>query len=137
MPTKLLQDLWILTNTGVVLYHRVFDSTLSDQLFGGLMSALNTFAENLVEGGLSSFELSNKRFNLLKKQGLFFVSNSSKKHKEKKVIPALETVAEKFITTFDTDFFKTWDMDVSVFAKFEEEILDQLEDPIKKFWNGF
>ena len=134
---KVIQDLWVLTQTGVVIYHRAFNNTLNEQLFGGLMSALNTFAENLVEGGLSSFELSNKRFNLLKKQDLFFVSNSAKKHKEKKVIPELEKVAEKFTERYSPEFFESWDNDVSVFEKFEEQIEDQLEDPIKKFWNGF
>ena len=134
---KVIQDLWVLTHTGVVIYHRTFNTTLNEQLFGGLMSALNTFAENLVEGGLSSFELSNKRFNLLKMHELFFVSNSAKKHKEKKVIPELEKVATKFTAKYTQDFFDTWDNDVSVFEKFEEEIEDTLEDPIKKFWNGF
>ncbi len=134
---KVLQDLWILTDTGVVLYHRSFDSLLSEQLFGGLMSALNTFAETIVEGGLSSFELSNKRFNLLKRYGLFFVSNCDKKFKEKKIIPELEKVAEKFTEKYPEDFFKHWDSDVSIFQKFESQIEDQLEDPIKKFWNGF
>ncbi|MFX1275593.1 MAG: hypothetical protein ACFFBP_00280 [Promethearchaeota archaeon] len=134
---KVIQDLWILMDTGVVLYHRTFDTHLSDQLFGGLMSALNTFAETIVEGGLSSFELSNKRFNLLKKQGLFFVSNSDKKHKEKKIIPELEKVADKFTERFPEGFFEQWDNDVSIFQKFEDQIGDQLEDPIKKFWDGF
>lgn len=134
---KVIQDLWILTQTGVVIYHRAFNNTLNEQLFGGLMSALNTFAENLVEGGLSSFELSNKRFNLLKMHELFFVSNSSKKHKEKKVIPELEKVADKFTKKYTQEFFAAWDNDVSVFEKFEDDISEQLEDPIKKFWDGF
>ncbi len=134
---KVLQDLWILMDSGSVLYHRVYDSDITEQLFGGLMSALNTFAETLVEGGLSSFELSNKRFNLLKRNNLFFVSNSDKKIKEKKIIPELEKVAEIFIKKYPPNFFSTWDMDVSVFEKFEDQIKDQLKDPVKTFWDGF
>lgn len=124
-------------DSGSVLYHRVYDSEITEQLFGGLMSALNTFAETLVEGGLSSFELSNKRFNLLKKNNLFFVSNSDKKIKEKKIIPELEKVAEIFTKRYTPEFFCTWDMDISIFEKFEEEIKDQLKDPVKTFWDGF
>ncbi|MFX1236992.1 MAG: hypothetical protein ACFFAS_11720 [Promethearchaeota archaeon] len=134
---KILQDLWILTDSGIVLYHRVYDSEITEQLFGGLMCALNSFAETLVDGGLSSFELSNKRYNLLKRRKLFFISNSDKKQKEKKVIPELEKVAEKFLEKYPPDFFETWDMDVSVFEKFESQIKDQLQDPIKQFWEGF
>jgi len=134
---KLIQDLWILTEDGITLYHRAFDPKVNDQLFGSLMSALNSFAENLVEGGLSSFEMSNKRFNLLKKQSLFFVSNSAKKHKEKKIIPELEKVADIFAGLYPVEFFNNWDNDISIFENFEKEIADELEDPIKKFWNGF
>lgn len=134
---KLLQDLWILTDSGAVLYHRTYDSQITEQLFGGLMCALSSFAETLVDGGLSSFELSNKRFNILKKNKIFFISNSEKKQKEKKVIPELEKVADKFIEKYPPNFFKTWDLDVSIFDKFEEQIKDQLKDPIKNFWDGF
>ena len=134
---KLIQDLWILTQDGITLYHRAFDPNLNEQLFGGLMSALNSFAENLVEGGLSSFEMSNKRFNLLKKHSLFFVSNSDKKHKEKKVIPELEKVANIFTNIYSVEFFDSWDNDITIFQNFEKEISDELEDPIKKFWDGF
>ena len=35
-----LQDLWILTNTGVALYHREFDNTISVQLFGTTTNSL-------------------------------------------------------------------------------------------------
>ncbi len=134
---KLIQDLWILTEDGITLYHRAFDPKVNEQLFGGLMSALNSFAENLVEGGLSSFEMSNKRFNLMRMHNLFFVANSAKKHKEKKVIPELEKVAGIFTDHYNDEFFKTWDNDISIFKNFEAEISDELEDPIKKFWDGF
>jgi len=134
---KLIQDLWIFTEDGITLYHRAFDPKVNDQLFGGLMSALNSFAENLVEGGLSSFEMSNKRFNLLRTHNLIFASNSDKKHKEKKVIPELEKVANIFTELYPVEFFDSWDNDITIFQNFEKEIADELEDPIKKFWNGF
>lgn len=124
---KLIQDLWIFTQDGIVLYHRAFDPKVNEQLFGGLMSALNSFAEKLVEGGLSSFEMSNMRFNLLKKQNLLFVSNSAKKHKEKKVIPELEKVANTFIGIYPIEFFNSWDNEISIFQNFEKEIADELE----------
>lgn len=41
---------------------------MDDQLFGGLMAALNSFAEELVNKGLSNFELQDKRYTLLKKK---------------------------------------------------------------------
>ena len=68
---KVLQDFWILeSESGIVLFHRVIDNQLDVQLFGGLMSALNTFAELLANGGISSFELSKKRCAILKDKNI-------------------------------------------------------------------
>ncbi|MFX1256399.1 MAG: hypothetical protein ACFFAN_00925 [Promethearchaeota archaeon] len=135
---KILQDLWILTNSGVVLFNRVFDEQIKTQLFGALMSALNSFAEKLTEGGLSNFELSDKRFIIMKKNEILYVANSSKKIKEKKVIEELEKVSEKFFELYPAEWLKTeWDNDLSVFSNFEDKIASTLEDPIKRFWSGF
>lgn len=135
---KVLQDIWILTNSGVVLFNRVFDKNMKTQLFGALMSALNSFAEKLSDGGLSNFELSNKRFVIMKRSGFLYVANASKKVKEKKVIEQMEKVSEKFFQKYPVDWFKTeWDNDISIFTDFENDIEESLEDPIKKFWNGF
>ena len=135
---KVLQDIWILTSSGVVLFNRVFDKNMKTQLFGALMSALNSFAEKLSDGGLSNFELSNKRFVIMKKSGFLYVSNADKKVKEKKVIEQMEKVSEKFFQKYPVDWFKTeWDNDISIFTDFENDIEESLEDPIKKFWDGF
>ena len=133
---KVIQDLWILTNTGVVLFNRVFDIQLKTQLFGALMSALNSFAEQLAEGGLSNFELSDKRFIIMKKKNFLFVANSLKKIKEKKVIEQLRKISNRFFDIY-SDILINWDNDISFFSNFEKEIEDTLQHPIKKFWNGF
>lgn len=135
--TKVIQDVWILDDNGIVLFNRVFDDKIEVQLFGGLMSALNSFAQQLAEGGLKNFEISNKRFTLIKKKGLLFIANSSKKFKEKKVILELEIIAQKFNTQYPDDFFKKWDHDINLFSDFKNEIENALEDPVKKFWDGF
>ena len=68
---KILQDVWIIDGfSGIVFFHRAFDKDMDAQLFGGLMSALNSFAEILVKEGLTSFELSKKRFAIFKKKNI-------------------------------------------------------------------
>ena len=135
---KVLQDIYILTSSGVVLFNRVFDEQMKTQLFGALMSALNSFAERLAEGGLSNFELSNKRFIIMKKNEFLYVANSSTKVKPKRVIEQLEMVAKKFFELYPVEWFKNeWNNEVSIFADFEKEIQDLMEDPIKAFWEGF
>jgi len=110
---------------------------LDDQLFGGLMSALNSFAEELIDKGLSNFELQDKRYTLLKKNRMLFIANSAKKVKEKKVIQEMLLIASKFFDLYSEDFLLNWNHDVSVFKNFEKEIEESLEKTIKKFQDAF
>lgn len=126
-----------MSEEGIVLFSRVFDPKVDDQLFGGLMSALNTFAETLSDGGLSNFELSDKRFALMKMNKLLFVANASLTVKDKKLRDEIKKIAEKFFTKYSVDLIKEWNYDISIFYDFKKEIEDALEDPMKKFWNGF
>ncbi|MFO7794885.1 MAG: hypothetical protein ACQERB_00505 [Promethearchaeati archaeon] len=134
---KVLQDIWILDrNSGVVLFHRVYDEELDVQLFGGLMSALNSFAEILSKEGLTSFELSQKRFGILKRNNFLFIGNCAKKVKEKKIIEELEIISEKFFEIY-ADILDSWQGDITMFQSFEKEIEDSLEGTIEKFKKAF
>lgn len=134
---KAIQDLWIQRDDGIVIFSRVFHQTIEDQLFGGLMSALNSFANEIAHGGLDSFEIKKIRFTITKKKNLLFIVNSSKKYKPKKVLTELEKIAEKFIEKYGDTVIEEWDGDIDRYKSFEEEISNTLEDPVKKFWNDF
>ncbi|MFX1316753.1 MAG: hypothetical protein ACFE9T_12890 [Promethearchaeota archaeon] len=129
---KVLNDIWILTQNGVTVYSRVQDPRISPQLFGALMSALNSFAERLSNGGITNIELSKLRFTLLKKKNFIFIANSSKKAKEKKVLNELSHVAEKFFKLYSEEILEKWDNDINIFANFQNEIKDSLEETTKK-----
>lgn len=132
----IFDDLWVLTSSGVVVFDHVVDVQLKSQLFGALMSALNSFAEQLAEGGLSNFELSEKRFIIMKKNEFLFVASTTKKVKEKTVIQQLENIANNFFEKY-SDVLMNWDQDISVFSDFKEEIESALNANVKKFWKGF
>ncbi|MBY8983855.1 MAG: hypothetical protein KGD65_02190 [Candidatus Lokiarchaeota archaeon] len=134
---KVIQDIWIISEAGAVLYHRVFDKKVDEQLFGALMSALNMFAEQISTGGLSSFELQDKKYILMKQDGISFIVNSSTKTKEKKVKDQMRSIASKFINLYPKEFFNDWDNDISIFAGFEEHIKDSLQETIDKFEKAF
>ena len=71
---KAIQDLWIQRTDGIVIFSRVFHKTMEDQLFGALLSALNSFAYEIANGGLTNFEIKNIRFTIIKKENLFFIA---------------------------------------------------------------
>lgn len=134
---KVIQDIWILNDAGAVLYHRVFDKKVDEQLFGALMSALNLLAEELERGGLSNFELKDKKYIITKHHGILFIVNSSKKIKEKKVNEEIKSIVDKFFTLYPNEMFKNWNNDVSIFADFGNHIKDSLQDTIDKFEKAF
>ena len=134
---KILQDMWIITQNGQVLFKRVFQEMLDAQLFGGLMSALNALASQMSESGLSNFDLGEKRYTILKKQDLFFVANYARKIQPKKASKELEGIMEKFFSNYTVDAIKGWNGDLSTFSKFESEIEESLEDVVKKFEDAF
>ncbi len=136
MP-KILKDFWILTENGVVLFSRVYDQTINPQLFGGLMSALNTFAEKLTDGGISNFEMSDLRFVIVKRRSYLFVGSSLNKTKEKKVIDELKQISDMFFEVY-RDILINWDNDVNSFSDFGDHIDKSLENqPAKKLKDAF
>ncbi|MFX1311919.1 MAG: hypothetical protein ACFFHD_04780 [Promethearchaeota archaeon] len=134
---KIIQDIWILNEAGAVLYHRVFGKDIDEQLIGALISALNLLAEELERGGLSSFELKDKKYIIMKQYGLSFIVNSSKKIKEKKVKEEMRNIVSRFFDIYPKENFENWDNDISIFTDFEKHIEDSLQDTIKKFENAF
>ena len=134
---KVIQDCWILTSDGISVFSRLHDESLNEQLFGALMSALNSFAEEIAKGGLSNFQLSNKRFSIRKRNNFIFVASSNPKVKEKKAISEMEVIIEKFFEKYPEDLLNNWDSDVSIFQDFEKSIEDSLESTIKKFQKAF
>jgi len=133
---KILRDLWILNSTGVTMYSRVYNPKVNEQLFGALMSAINQFAERVAEGGISSFELSDKKFTIEKKEDILFIANAASDEKDKKVKKELSNISDKFLELY-SDQLKNWDGDVSIFSDFESQIENSLEDTVKKFQKAF
>ena len=136
MANKILQDIWILSEGGIVVFSRVFDTKVNEQLFGALMTALNSFAKELSSGGLTSFELSSIRFTIIKSKRFLFIANSSKRIKEKRVIEELQKVSNRFFNKY-YNILETWDSDINVFSDFENEIEESLEETISKFQKAF
>ena len=137
METGLIQDIWIISEAGTVLFHRVFDKKVDEQLFGALMSALNMFAEQISTGGLSSFELKDKKYIFMKQNGISFIVNSSTKTQEKKVKEQMRNIISKFSNLYPKEFFNTWDNDIIIFKNFKEHIKDTLQETIDTFEKAF
>ncbi|MHA2009107.1 MAG: hypothetical protein ACXABO_16765 [Promethearchaeota archaeon] len=69
--------------------------------------------------------------------GITFIVNSSTKTKEKKVKEQMRSIVSKFFKLYPKEFFINWDNDISIFADFEEQIKESLQDTINKFEKAF
>ena len=128
----------MLTSTGVTLYSRVMDKEkLNPQLFGALMSALNTFAEKLSNGGISNFEMRNMRFVVVRRRDFLFVGTALNKIKEKKVVEELKVISDKFFDVYPSDVLLNWDGDINIFSDFGHFIEGSLEKSIDKLKEAF
>jgi len=123
---RILIDIWILTDNGIVLYSKVSDQKVNPQLFGALMSALNKFAEKLTDGGISNFEMADLRFVIIKRRRFLFIASSSYKTKEKKVIDDLLLISDQFFKLYSETLIN-WDNDVDAFSDFGDYIEQFLE----------
>lgn len=130
-----LDELWILTKGGIVLFRKIDQDVIEEQLFGALMSALSTFSENLSEGGLKSFSFSDKTYTLIKENNFIFVGSHAKKKKEKKISKELKYIATIFFSSYPNDLLQNimnnWDGDVNVFSDFENFLSEDPEDKLR------
>jgi hypothetical protein len=132
-----LQDIWIITKSGTVVWSRVFNPKINEQLFGALMSAIMTFSKEISQkGGLTEVQLTDKTFIFLKKKGLIFITNAPKKVKEKRIKSELQRISDIFFSLYSFQL-EDWDSDISAFEDFKDHIEGSLESTIDKFKQGF
>jgi esterase/lipase superfamily enzyme len=133
---KLIRDFLILNHAGITIYEYLSDKTIQGELVGMLMSALDTFANQIDEGGLQNFELSDTRFSLLKKHSLIFVASSSQKVKEKNLLEELNHLTELFFEKYGIEIMKEWDGDTTCFREFDKIVERSVDDNVLDFLDG-
>ena len=135
---NVIQDLWVITEGGITVFQKIHNTQVGDQLFGMLMSALDSFAHEMSENGLTGFKMNRLHFNLLRKNGLIFVASSSIKINQKKIIGELKFVMNQFFENYPEEKFIDWNGDINIFTDFEQIICkpkqEYIGDYISKLW---
>ncbi len=129
---NILQDIWIIDISGIVLYHRVYNKKIDDQLFGGLMCAINKVAEMIIETKITSINFGYKCFGILKKENILFIANSNENIGSRTINYELELIAHKFLNLYREHLKNEIIVDLSPFNDFTREIKDSLMVSKKK-----
>ena len=104
----LIDEFWIIKPDGTTILNERKDLAINEQLFGGLLVAINSF---LLEIGLDecqSIITNNSKLTILysKSPSLIFIARSNPNSSEKIVNEKLKTIKSKFLT-----HFKNWAID--------------------------
>ena len=129
---NILQDIWIIDISGIVLYHRVYNKIIDVQLFGGLMSAINKLAEMISETRITSIDFGNKCFGILKKENILFIANSNEDIGPKTINYELKLIAYKFLNLYRELLKNKGLIDIGAFYDFTGEIKGSLMVTKKK-----
>ncbi len=121
---KLIQDFWVLSQSGKVLYQRVFNVEMHAQLFGALLSALTSFSKEISDSGLTNFQSSSYKFIMLKKEPLDFVATSNVQDNVKKVKTNINKISKIFFAKYKDILadWDNWDRNIDHFSDFEKDI---------------
>ena len=135
---RYLVDLWIIKNSGSLLFGKTVIKNLDNGLIAGLISALFTFADEL---GETLFRFITDKYQYFISEHvtprfatLFvtrFPQNSSISKGE--VLKELNAVEERFFERYSIEEIEDWDYDMNKFVDFGNDIIFQSEilEPIQ------
>lgn len=134
---KVLRDIYIILDKGVVIFKRVFNEKMDAQLFGAFLSALNTFAGEINEKGLSKFEIGIYKYILKRNKDLIFVANYAETTTAETAERELENVAKRFMENYSFEVIEKWDGNLVFFENFSKVIEESMETPFEKLKKSF
>jgi hypothetical protein len=105
-----------------LLYHFSIEKADDELFFGMLLSTINIFAEQISNGGLSSFDLANKRYSFLEKNDIIFLGCSNTIMKEKVAKKELEEIIKIFFKLYPENICSIWNGNIKMFSIFKKEI---------------
>ena len=126
----ILKDILIITDSGKVIASRITNPQIEDQLFGMLISAVSSYAQEITHQDLKCLEFSNLRFDIKKKNGFLFLVSSSRLIKHKRILRILEHIIELFFQQYPTEELTKWDGSINIFHELEEYITKTKDDLI-------
>lgn len=116
----ILEDILIITESGKVIASKIRNQQIEEQLFGMLISALSSYAQELTNQQLHCVEFSNHRFDIIRKNSFLFLATSSRIIRHKKALNLLHYVADLFFQRYPREKLNNWDGSFNIFHELEE-----------------
>ena len=129
-----IEEIWIINYNGITLYNECKGDTIDPTLFGGFITAIQSFITTLGYKQIESITLGNSKLMIYQSlEGIFFVTRSKKSIKDKNIINHLKVIEKRFSDKYK-DKISTWNGDRQLFDDFSSEIEEIFnENPEKEF----
>ena len=136
-----ISEIWVITDAGIPLFNRSVDKKVDALVFGGFLSAIQTFIKSsMQEEKMDKLVLGDSKlsFQHVESHELFIVVRSHKKAKDKEIQKILDTIRFLFITRFE-EILQRKNCDISEFAEFNAILDDNLQESfvVKRIKNWF
>jgi len=118
----LIQELWIISGSGLTLYNQRIGESINKDLFGGFISAIDNFVQEM-GGDCKRIEMGDSLLLIekCKDPSIIIVCRSGKKNKQKKIEKYMGKIKEE-IFKHHKEKIKTWDGNTETFDDFSNFI---------------
>ena len=102
IPSKdwlvVIKDFWIITETGIEIFSYAPEVPINPTLFGGFISALQSFSEEISKKKMDSFVIGNERYSFYFENGktFFIIGRASVQELDTRVTKVLSILYQKF-----------------------------------------
>jgi len=117
-----IEDLWIILDTGIVLFTYLKDQEVNPDIFGGIVTVLDNFAEVTLKCGLEFFEIDPNIYIVIKRHHLIFIATAPHKTNFDDLMVDLRMVVAKFFSIFPIDVKEKWNGNRNYFSDFRDKI---------------
>lgn len=119
-----ISEIWIINQSGIPLFNRSTDTKVDPALFGGFLTAIQSFIETSFDGSqLNNLILGESQivFRYIDPYKIFIVARAPRKIKMKEIQDGLEIIRDLFLTKFgplleksvtDLDEFQSFNADL-------------------------
>ena len=136
-----ISEIWIINETGIPLFNRSIDEKIDVLLFGGFLSAIQTFIKSsFQEEKLDRLVLGDSKlsFFYIEEYHIFIVLRTNKKVKDKDIDKFLELIKDLFISNYKDKLEQKY-YDMAEFSGFSEILEEKFDEGavVKRMKNWF
>lgn len=117
-----IEDLWIILDAGIVLFTYLKEHEVNPDIFGGIVTVLDNFAEVTLKSGLEFFEIDPNIYIVIKRHHLIFIATAPQKTNFDDLMADLRIIVAKFFSIYPIDIKEKWNGTRNYFSDFRDKI---------------